>query len=332
MDFSMSKPASMPATRLGGAARLTILFAIEIGFVVVLHMLGSLNDMSIDFAHFKQWLDVTPPEIALVASIRLLALAISYWILTTSLLYMVARSMHIPGLLRALEITTVPGVRRMIDAGLAASIIGGTVFGGAGAVFAQTSHQAQAQGSPAAVTAVQRDTRALYNPAAVSRAAESEPVRDAQGNIIPTPAGVTATTPADPTTPPKVVVPSPSDAPTTTPTPTTTPKVTVTTTTPPVVTVPRATTPPKVTVGGSQVERPVDTQTSSQSTSTYTVVPGDNFWAIAKAQVAAKTGQEPSEAEVASYWVKLIDANRSSIRSGDPDLIFPGEVFTLPPV
>ncbi len=327
----MSKPASMPATRLGGAARLTILFAIEIGFVVVLHMLGSLNDMSIDFANFKQWLDVTPPEVALVASIRLLALAISYWILTTSLLYMVARSIHIPGLLRALEITTVPGVRRMIDAGLAASIIGGTVFGGAGAVFAQTSHQAQAQGSPAAVTSVQRDTRALYNPAAVSRAAESDPVRDGQGNIIPTPAGVTATTPTDPTSPPKVVVPSPSDA-TTAPTPTTTPKVTVTTTTRPVVTVPRATTPPKVTVGGSQVERPVDTQTSSQSTSTYTVVPGDNFWAIAKAQVTAKTGQEPSEAEVANYWVKLIDANRSTIRSGDPNLIFPGEVFTLPPV
>ena len=31
-------------------------------------------------------------------------------------------------------------------------------------------------------------------------------------------------------------------------------------------------------------------------------------------------------------WVEVVDANRSSIRSGDPDLIFPGEQVTLPAV
>ncbi len=35
---------------------------------------------------------------------------------------------------------------------------------------------------------------------------------------------------------------------------------------------------------------------------------------------------------MANYWVVVIEANRSRVRSGDPDLIYPGEVIVLPPV
>ncbi len=64
----------------------------------------------------------------------------------------------------------------------------------------------------------------------------------------------------------------------------------------------------------------------------YTVVRGDNFWTIAENRIRSVQGGGATERQVARYWVKVVDANRSSIRSGDPDLIFPGERVTLPAI
>jgi hypothetical protein len=58
---------------------------------------------------------------------------------------------------------------------------------------------------------------------------------------------------------------------------------------------------------------------------------GDNLWLIARASLANASGRRPSDAEVARYWRAVIDANHSTLRSGDPSLIFPGEIVTLPP-
>jgi len=63
-----------------------------------------------------------------------------------------------------------------------------------------------------------------------------------------------------------------------------------------------------------------------------TVVAGDSFWRIAEAVVGARLGRPPSDAEVAPYWVDLIDANRDRlVHPGDPDLLLPGQVLRLPP-
>ena len=59
----------------------------------------------------------------------------------------------------------------------------------------------------------------------------------------------------------------------------------------------------------------------------HVVVSGDNLWSIA----AAGLGTDDATA-VARYWARLITLNRSILRSGDPDLIFPGEVLQLPPL
>jgi nucleoid-associated protein YgaU len=58
----------------------------------------------------------------------------------------------------------------------------------------------------------------------------------------------------------------------------------------------------------------------------YTVQPGDNLWTIARAALGGNAG----DAEVAPYWNALISANRSHLRSGDPNLIYPGELLGLP--
>ncbi|MGH9187978.1 MAG: hypothetical protein ACRD0U_19555 [Acidimicrobiales bacterium] len=62
------------------------------------------------------------------------------------------------------------------------------------------------------------------------------------------------------------------------------------------------------------------------------VQPGDNFWRIAETEVATRLGRSPSAAEIVRYWSVLLDANADRlVEPGNPDLILPGQAFTLPP-
>jgi nucleoid-associated protein YgaU len=60
-------------------------------------------------------------------------------------------------------------------------------------------------------------------------------------------------------------------------------------------------------------------------------VPGDNLWRIARARIEASAPQRATDGEIVRYWRRLVDANRTTLRSGDPNLIFPGEILRLPP-
>jgi hypothetical protein len=65
----------------------------------------------------------------------------------------------------------------------------------------------------------------------------------------------------------------------------------------------------------------------------HTVVAGESFWRIAADRVAHETGHRPSDAEVAVYWRRLIEQNRSRLADpGNPDLLFPGQRLDLPSV
>lgn len=64
----------------------------------------------------------------------------------------------------------------------------------------------------------------------------------------------------------------------------------------------------------------------------HVVEPGEHFWSIAGSEVEDHLGRPASDAEIAEYWVGLVRANRDRIRSGDPDLIHPGEILQLPPI
>jgi hypothetical protein len=64
---------------------------------------------------------------------------------------------------------------------------------------------------------------------------------------------------------------------------------------------------------------------------THVVVPGDNLWRLAAAELTRAAGDaHPADRAIATYWRALMDANRTSLRSGDPSLIFPGEIVVLP--
>ncbi len=60
------------------------------------------------------------------------------------------------------------------------------------------------------------------------------------------------------------------------------------------------------------------------SDETVIVEPGDHFWKISAHRLA------DTNAPVGPYWRRVVEHNRDSIRSGDPDLIYPGEVVELP--
>jgi hypothetical protein len=65
----------------------------------------------------------------------------------------------------------------------------------------------------------------------------------------------------------------------------------------------------------------------------HTVTSGEHLWAIAAATLADELGRAPSEGEVVPYWQQLIATNRDVLADpANPDLLFPGQLLTLPPV
>ncbi|MDH3605430.1 MAG: hypothetical protein OER12_00380 [Acidimicrobiia bacterium] len=64
-----------------------------------------------------------------------------------------------------------------------------------------------------------------------------------------------------------------------------------------------------------------------------TVRRGDHLWSLSESHLERVLGKtDLGEHEIARYWVRVIAANKATIRSGNPDLIYPGEVVELPAV
>lgn len=78
--------------------------------------------------------------------------------------------------------------------------------------------------------------------------------------------------------------------------------------------------------GGPLDDGPV----SDPAERTHVVEPGEHLWMIARLRLTEFLGRSPSEAEITDFWVEVIRANRGRIRSGNPDLIHPGEIIVLP--
>jgi hypothetical protein len=204
-----------------------------------------------------------------------------------------------------------------------------------------TSQRPTTSEPPASTRATTTTTEAATTttgPASISPPTTSPPTNAPTTNAPPQAGGTTppqagGTTPsrtpaAPPTTSPatttSIYIPRPAGLPTTT---TTGPG----STTPP----PSTTEPPS---GGGQPPAPAPQPTppgEGQPAHSHRVVEGDNLWTIARDHIAAVTNRSSSQLsdhEIATYWLRVIAVNRASLRSGNPDLIFPGELIMLPPV
>jgi DNA-binding SARP family transcriptional activator/nucleoid-associated protein YgaU len=85
---------------------------------------------------------------------------------------------------------------------------------------------------------------------------------------------------------------------------------------------------------GSAVPAPDPAPASADaSAAEVEVQAGDQFWALAERQLAEMWGRPPTSDEIAPYWQQLVDANRDRLAPpGDPDLIYPGQIFVTPAV
>jgi DNA-binding SARP family transcriptional activator len=78
---------------------------------------------------------------------------------------------------------------------------------------------------------------------------------------------------------------------------------------------------------------PQPTTTAGQEPAPYGEViaqPGDSLWSIAAAELAERKGQPASDAETRTFWQATVELNTDHLHSGDPDVIYAGEVVLLP--
>ena len=92
-----------------------------------------------------------------------------------------------------------------------------------------------------------------------------------------------------------------------------------------------AASPPEASAPRARVARPRPRRSMVAPKHAQVVRTGDNLWSIARAEIGRATGDaRPADAIIAAYWQRVIALNRATLRSGNPSLIFPGEIVALP--
>ena len=256
-------------SRERSAGGVVLLVVVTAGLTFGLHQLGTVPGMAIDFSNTITWLQASAPEFAIAAVLRHIGLALGYWVLATTGLYLLAgiKSRRRPTWVRLI---TLPFVRRAVDRTLATALAATIVATPLGPAVADEPPP------PPAVYEVTDD--GIPVPHVRPPSTTENPPAEVAGNEAP----VTTEAPSNesPVTRP---IPSPV-APTAPPT--------------------------AATISAERV---------------YTVQPGDNLWSIAESHVSAAD-------EVAAYWRELVELNRPTLRSGDANLIYPGEAVALPEI
>ena len=338
------------------ATGLAALVLFEVAAVAALHRLGALPWMAVPWDGLTGWLASAPPADVVAALARLAALGLAWWMLGSTALYVLARASRVPAAARAAGWLTLPAVRRLADQAIALTLAGSMASGG-GALAASAAPTAVAL--PRAVAAVQEppDPPAYRpQPAGLDAAPPAyrpqpagpdQPPRQpttttGEPSYTPRPAGMpetpapSSTTPAS--QPPEAATSSQPAAPTSRQEPdppgyVPRPAGTGGTAAPPTAATPPAYQPLPAGIGGEE-SGPRETRPEPEAGAVHRVVEGDNLWTIARDHLARATGRRPAELgerEIARYWLRVVEANRASLRSGDPDLIYPGEQVRLPP-
>lgn len=256
--------AVRPALLVGWLAALV---AVIVGFTALGG--GALAAPALtDPAGWGAWADGRDPVVATAAVLRLVVLALAWYLLGTTLVGALARLARWGALVRVADVLSVPAVRRVLQASVGAGLAATVVVSSSG----------------------------LPAPAGPAP----------QGPTISAAAGQASSAGMD-------VLPPPGLAPVpTAPTEAAAP-------------VPVAPLPPE------PAESPASADTADAAEDLVTVAPGDHLWAIAERHLAAVRGVDVPEAEVAAYWVRLVEANRGRlVDPDDPDLVLPGQRFVLP--
>jgi hypothetical protein len=131
---------SAPLRRVGS---LLGLLGLEVAAVAGLHWLGRLPALQIPWERPLPWLLDSPVQEVLGSLARMVGLVMAYWLLASSLLYLLASLSQLPAAVRAVRWLTLPLVRRVADHAvavtLATSMVGGGTLASAGPAGAAPS-------------------------------------------------------------------------------------------------------------------------------------------------------------------------------------------------
>jgi hypothetical protein len=246
-------------------AKLGLLVLIAVGITAGLHHLDA--GLRISWSDPIGWFETASAEDAIGAALRMVGLAVGYWVTISTGLYIMASSRRRRP--KLVTWATLPAIRGMVDRTLA------------------TALAASIAASP-------------LSPALAEQAPPPPVIFDINSEGVPVP-HIRAIQPAE-----DVLLVSVE---------------------------PQAATPDELSRPPVALAvAPARASTVAASSDTYTVNPGDSLWAIAVRQVEQEIGDDQSVATVTSYWRDVVDANRATLRSGDPNLIYPGEIVILPEV
>ncbi len=301
-----TKPTTLSSAPRTGALVWLAVVAAAIAAIAILHRLGADPAFAIDWDDPNGWLSSRSPERVLLGVVRLASLALAYWIAGSLVLYTAARASRIPALIRSVEWLTLPAVRQVAERAVVVTLTVSTFTAGGTAALAH--EQAVPDAQRPGVGQVDQDTApaTAYVPVPAGDTPITIPVptgSEPEETYTPVPAGSEASSEVAPP-PPGLHAVTHAAAPA-----------------PPLVVEPDA----------DLVAPAVGAQPSALESYPYSVVAGDNLWTLASAHLESVLGRAPTEAETATYWSHMIEANRAQLRSGNPDLIFPGEVVTCPP-
>jgi hypothetical protein len=257
-----------------------------------------------------------PLEVTMVV-VRLLGLALAWYLVGVTSISVLARLLRAARLVRIADALAVGPVRTIAQQAVGISLA-------AGVLVAAVPPTAWSDVPPPA-------TETLAPSTATETIAPLPPTGP------PSPTLVQGAAPATPIAEeaPAAPVPAPTVAPSAEPTAPRTPQVpdTAGATTP---------SPPEQEPPSDPASGAAETGTAATTTDddrvpsagrTVTVAPGDHFWALASDDLAAHLGRAPSDDEVVVHWEAVVEANRDRlVVTGNADLLLPGQRIVLPPV
>lgn len=272
--------------------KLALLLAAEVAAVVLLVRLGGAEWARVGWDDPLGWLAVADPGDAVAAVGRLVALGGAVWLTATTVLAVAARLARVPAAVRALDVLTLPAVRRLADRAVAVALATSSLAAPAGVAVAAPAPQIAAE-APVA-TPADLDAPGPAGPAgpAGPGAPEARAVAVAWPGLPPPPAPVTdpAPAPAGAASAP-AAVPAPLE-------------------------------------GGEEAAgaSALALHTVRTGDSLWDLAQAR----VARATGVEPSAV--ADRDVHAYWVRVLDANRDRIPSHDPDLIRPGESVVLPPL
>jgi hypothetical protein len=287
------------------------LLGLELAAVLGLHWLGRLEGLRIAWGEPVPWLLSSPVQEVLGAVLRTVGLVMAYWLLVSTLLYLLASLTRLPSAVRAVRWATFPLARRVADHALAVtlatSMVGGGTLGAAGPALAADGRSTMGPPARRPVAAAQ----ATGSAAAQDRSPNAYTPKAAEGEPPPAASPKPPAEPRNPGYVPHVEAANPP---------------------------PSTTRPPAEKEKEKKKKKKKKEQQTGDtggSEENYTVERGDNLWSIAKAKLeegSSGGSGEPTDRQVARYWRVVVAKFKKDKGSRDPNLIFPEEKIDLPQV